>query len=206
MLAVFLPFIATIPWIIRCNWIYNTTSKVSFPSSFIHDLILLTRFSQTPIHNTLIATVVFSLIVYSSLAHKEFRFIFPLMPILLIYVAFGFRFLLSSPFSSKIFSNKSKTYVIIGLAEINFALIAYFALFHQRGTIDAMDYLRHNPQDVRSVWIVVPCHQTPLYSHFHFPQTSMRFLDCSPPLQFASSSFLSFDLPSKKKKKKEVEG
>lgn len=65
-------------------------------------------------------------------------------------------------------------------------LALYTGLVHQRGTLDVMSHIQQvcprgpDPASV-SVFIMMPCHSTPYYSHVHCP-LSMRFLQCPPDL------------------------
>jgi GPI mannosyltransferase 3 len=68
---------------------------------------------------------------------------------------------------------------------IQILLMIYFSLIHQRGPIDVMKELR-NDKSVESVHFLVPCHATPLYSHFHMNKP-LKYLDCSPTSIFDES-------------------
>ncbi|KAJ3400995.1 glycosylphosphatidylinositol anchor biosynthesis [Chytridiales sp. JEL 0842] len=60
----------------------------------------------------------------------------------------------------------------------------YLGVIHQRGVIDVMLYLRREakkPGTVTGVTFLMPCHSTPLNSHFHH-NVPMRFITCEPPI------------------------
>lgn len=63
----------------------------------------------------------------------------------------------------------------------------YLSLIHQRGTIDIMRSIEHVAREYRDdaghcakFLILMPCHSTPLYSHVHQKNVTLRFLTCEP--------------------------
>ncbi|XP_066272298.1 GPI mannosyltransferase 3-like [Branchiostoma lanceolatum] len=119
--------------------------------------------------------ILWTVMVYSFLGHKEFRFIMPVVPLAMISCGLWLHWL--SPwlrFTTMAF-----------LLVTNLPLALYTSLVHQRGTVDVMSYLsqeadRHG-RDM-SVLFLMPCHSTPFYSHVHH-NISMRFLECPPDLE-----------------------
>jgi Alg9-like mannosyltransferase family len=64
----------------------------------------------------------------------------------------------------------------------NAPLVVYFGMYHQRGVIDAIGWIReHTDPAVHSVFFYMPCHSTPFYSHVG-KRLPMHFLECRPPL------------------------
>ncbi|XP_062516956.1 GPI mannosyltransferase 3-like isoform X2 [Corticium candelabrum] len=112
-------------------------------------------------------------VIHSLLSHKEFRFMVPLLPLAAVY---------AGHFCSTI-SGKWRTTVLVSLIVFNTPVAVYTSLIHQRGTLSVMRYLDGEAQEgrVESVLFLMPCHSTPLYSHFHH-NISLRHLDCSPSL------------------------
>ncbi|GAA5810680.1 hypothetical protein MFLAVUS_004106 [Mucor flavus] len=110
------------------------------------------------------------IVVYSLLAHKEFRFIFPIVPILLMITAYGIQQLGSVRW-------RKRTFILLVVTQLPLAL--YLSLWHQRGVMDVMHWLRTQP--ATSVSVLMPCHSTPWYSILH-KETPMWFLTCEPPL------------------------
>lgn len=121
--------------------------------------------------------ILWTVVVYSMIPHKEFRFILPLLPMMLFIAtvwltdwkkqnSFGYR-----PIFMKVF-------LILG-SVIPFL---YCGIVHQRGTLDVMKILAEestkNPSNT-SIWFLMPCHSTPLYSHLHSP-VNVFFLECDP--------------------------
>ncbi|KAG0360127.1 glycosylphosphatidylinositol anchor biosynthesis [Podila minutissima] len=125
------------------------------------------------------------LVVYSSLQHKEWRFLYPILYPLL---PFGADTLYAWFLSPKGWQ-KSRTAwaVVLVLVVVNGVMAWYTALVHQRGVVDVMDWLREEmrAERVRSVGMLMPCHSTPWYSSVHLKDVEpvdMWFLTCEPPL------------------------
>ncbi|KAI9259445.1 Alg9-like mannosyltransferase family-domain-containing protein [Phascolomyces articulosus] len=116
--------------------------------------------------------VVWVLCVYSLLSHKEFRFIFPVVPLMLIFAAIGL--------SSIPKKWRKLTAICLFLTQVPMAL--YLSLWHQRGVTDVMLWIRENAHPSMSVGVLMPCHSTPWQSIVHQPKMNMWFLTCEPPL------------------------
>ncbi|KAJ8985666.1 hypothetical protein NQ317_015163 [Molorchus minor] len=130
----------------------------------------------------ILGTVVFSVLVYSCLPHKEFRFLLPILPLILHVSS---RYL--SAWSRK--ANSLHIWIAAIVILIGNAVPAwYFSVVHQRGTLDVMYPLREialeNPKNT-SLLFLMPCHSTPLYSYLHVNVTT-RFLTCTPNLSKVS--------------------
>lgn len=122
-------------------------------------------------------TIVWSLIIYSLIAHKEFRFILPLLP-MLIYIIH------ETIFQERISETKKKFFVIV-LIISNVLPGFYFSVLHQTGPLKIMTHLRHDLESLKiqdvDILFLTTCHTTPYYSHLH-NNISMRFLTCEPNL------------------------
>lgn len=111
---------------------------------------------------------------YSWLGHKEFRFIFPVMPVAMHLIGCSF----------VRFPGKRKLIVTL-LLVTQIPMAFYMSLIHQRGSNDVVmaigRHIEHrsvNPVDL-SVVFLMPCHSTPWSSHIHH-NISARFLTCDP--------------------------
>ncbi|PHZ11348.1 uncharacterized protein RHIMIDRAFT_23257 [Rhizopus microsporus ATCC 52813] len=116
------------------------------------------------------------LFIYSLLPHKEFRFIYPIVPILLIPVSYGLYQIQSSTW-------RKRAYIFLVFTQLPLGL--YLSFWHQRGVVDVMIWLRKESQQnkVQSVGVLMPCHSTPWNSILHSPNmTNTWFLTCNPPL------------------------
>lgn len=133
------------------------------PSYFHHQAVML-------------ATICWTLGIYSLLSHKEFRFLLPLLP-MCIYICTSCTFPLNIKFS------KAGKKMLVGLLIITNILPGlYFSLIHQRGSLDVMNILHKeilNANNTENMLFLTPCHTTPLYSHLHV-NVSIRILTCEP--------------------------
>ena len=127
----------------------------------------------------MVVVIFWTLGVYSTLAHKEFRFILPLLPIL-IHVCTN-----SLPIKWRITESKRK--ILLGIFLLSNLLPGiYLCIVHQRGSLDVMKFLENELNRgnyiERNVTFLTPCHATPLYSHLHL-NVPVRFLTCEPNLE-----------------------
>ncbi|KAM9409446.1 GPI mannosyltransferase 3 isoform 1-T4 [Pholidichthys leucotaenia] len=128
-------------------------------------------------YKILLAAIIWTIVVYSLLPHKEFRFIYPVLPLCMIFCGTSLAHL------------KSWRQVAAAvLLAANLAPALYTGLIHQRGTLDVMTHLQPLCNSSSSstglqpdVLFLMPCHSTPFYSHIHCP-LKMRFLECPPDL------------------------
>lgn len=126
----------------------------------------------------LLGTVCFVTAIYSCLGHKEFRFLLPVLPIMLK---------ISAQYLSN-WSRKASDAIVWVVAIViligNVVPAVYWGRVHQKGTLEVMQPLRDlalkDPKDA-SILFLMPCHSTPLYSHLHVNVTA-RFLTCNPNL------------------------
>ncbi|XP_041794364.1 GPI mannosyltransferase 3 [Chelmon rostratus] len=128
-------------------------------------------------YKILLAAVTWTLMVYSLLPHKEFRFIYPVLPFCMVFCGISL---------ANLKAGRRAAAIILLVSNLVAAL--YTGLIHQRGTLDVMSHLQ-TLCDVSSVsslpqpdvLFLMPCHSTPFYSHVHCPM-KMRFLECPPDL------------------------
>ncbi|KAF2771334.1 hypothetical protein EJ03DRAFT_39009 [Teratosphaeria nubilosa] len=127
----------------------------------------------------------------TSIAHKEMRFIYPLLPILHALAAKQ----IAGFIDHFAFGTRQVRIAVIGvLIAINIFISYYVSVVHQRGVIDVVHYLRHE-QETRlatlppgadngniTVGFLMPCHSTPWRSHLVHPEIQAWALTCEPPL------------------------
>ncbi|KAK9501146.1 hypothetical protein O3M35_002241 [Rhynocoris fuscipes] len=122
--------------------------------------------------------ILWTLLVYSFLPHKEFRFLMPLLP-MMIYISSGI-------FSRWSVTASSALIYIVGTIMIltNMISVLYLGQFHQVGTLETMSNLRETIKNDTNIKIVflAPCHSFPGYSHLHANITT-RYLSCLPNLE-----------------------
>ncbi|XP_060780195.1 GPI mannosyltransferase 3 isoform X1 [Neoarius graeffei] len=129
-------------------------------------------------HRVLLLSMAWTLTAYSFLAHKEFRFIYPVLPFCMIFCG-----------TSLVKLRSWRKPAAGALLLLNLLPALYTGLVHQRGVLDVMDHLqrlcdlRDSPSSPEPhVLFLMPCHSTPLYSHLHCP-IRLRFLECPPDLR-----------------------
>ena len=119
---------------------------------------------------------------YSFLGHKEFRFIFPVLP--LAFFVCGTCLAHLSPPSSDVTAEGdraaevldsgtwlrlSNRAIVMFLVLTNLPVALYTGLIHQRGTVDVTRFLYEESHYVAhynrmSVRFFMPCHSTPYYA------------------------------------------
>lgn len=115
---------------------------------------------------------------FSLIAHKEFRFIYPLYPVFMVICAMGGRRLMSWRHRNK---------VVILVVILHACVACFFTRYHESGEIEVIDYLKQ--PSVTSVGFLTPCHSTPWHSMLHRSDlTESWFLTCEPPLHLASGN------------------
>ncbi|XP_062998904.1 GPI mannosyltransferase 3 [Elgaria multicarinata webbii] len=125
-------------------------------------------------HRVFLVVVLWTAAIYSTLSHKEFRFIYPVLPMCMIFCGHSLKQL-------KRWRKAAVSFLLIS----NSLPALYTGLVHQRGALDVMGHLQElcsapDPEQV-SVFMLMPCHSTPYYSHVHCP-LQLRFLQCPPDL------------------------
>lgn len=133
------------------------------------------------ISSLMLLSITWTLIIYSLIAHKEFRFLLSIFPMILVVI---------SKYLSHISSYRSVTttylYAILGIIGLfNLIPIYYFSWVHQSGTMVLMPKLLKTVQNYSkpNILFLMPCHSTPYYSHIH-QNISMRFLTCEPDIKY----------------------
>ncbi|XP_053479707.1 GPI mannosyltransferase 3 [Ictalurus furcatus] len=165
-------FYGTHPW----HWYFTQGFVVVIGPHlpfFLHGCTLVARR-----HRVLLISITWTLIAYSFLAHKEFRFIYPVLPFCMIFCGI-----------SLVKLRSWRTPAAGALLLLNLLPALYTGLVHQRGVLDVMGHLQHlcDLRDSHSspephVLFLMPCHSTPFYSHLHCP-IRLRFLECPPDLR-----------------------
>lgn len=128
----------------------------------------------------ILSSTLISIGLLSVVKHKEIRFILPVAQLSVPFIARG----LYSTYNSKYFKH------ILVLTAIPHILIgAYLNIFHQRGPMTAVNYLRHEMigHNTRPLFLM-PCHSTPYFAYFHDP-IDLDFLRCDPVSVFGSRCY-----------------
>ncbi|KAI7821568.1 Alg9-like mannosyltransferase family-domain-containing protein [Gamsiella multidivaricata] len=125
------------------------------------------------------------LVVYSSLQHKEWRFLYPILYPLLPFAGDTlYRWFLSVKGWR---NSRVAVTTVVGLVVVNAIMAWYTATIHQRGVVDVMKWIREEGStgQIRSAGFLMPCHSTPWFSNIHRRNTGpldIWFVTCEPPL------------------------
>lgn len=146
---------------------------------FVHGVYLAFRphVGLGAVTKSLLVIFCTTILAYSCLGHKEFRFILHLVPISAVFCGT----------SLSVMPVKFQRYSIVFLLLTNIPAALYTGLLHQRGTLMIIDKLRASlesrcPEGCQGIALfLTPCHASPLYSHIH-ENISTKFLTCLPNL------------------------
>lgn len=139
--------------------------------------------------NIMLITSLIYLIGFSTIQHKEFRFIMPLQPLMMYYASKGYH------------SLQIKYFIIPGIF-LNMAIAIFFSNINERGVIDLTNYIAqnllqsgnyinnniNNDAAYPQFGLIMPCHSTPWQSKMHNPDLNAWFLTCEPPLHLERPS------------------
>ena len=130
-------------------------------------------------------SVLWTILAYSLLPHKEVRFLYPILPIAISLCSISLMECgeKGKPWIPKcIHRGALPLYVIL-----NLGLFVTLGYLHQRGNLAAFTYLRGLPETMRgaqngkerlSLDIWMGCHQTPGYSHLHGKIHTLNTIQC----------------------------
>ncbi|KAF8610365.1 hypothetical protein BDV93DRAFT_601383 [Ceratobasidium sp. AG-I] len=170
--------------------------------------------------SVLVGLVVWTVGIYSCLAHKEWRFVHPLAPVLHIFAANALieagksdgakgvkpsQKLQSTPTSkeSRFLNVPLPRRHVIGFLLLSLPLNLYLIFLHGSAQISATRYLHQLGQNgtrVKSVGVLMPCHSIPWQSYMHLPnleraQPGSRLwaLGCEPPLGLSGKQLETYE-------------
>nr|POE52157.1 gpi mannosyltransferase 3 [Quercus suber] len=144
---------------------------------------------QQNIAFTLATAILLTILALTSIAHKEVRFIYPLLPLLHVLAARPLTQLYNSS------TNMSLSIIAFPTLVINCVIALYLTRVHQSGVINVLHQLRHthevqlahNTSAITTVAFLMPCHSTPWRSHLIHPSIKAWALTCEPPLEIPIS-------------------
>lgn len=156
---------------------------------FIYAFIkILRRLKHIDTDTKLVITVIWTLLVFSMISHKEQRFLLPLLPMIFFITSHQITVICTK------FVKLACFFVVL-----NTIILIYLGQYHQIGSINVMSPLSTIPQN-STVLFLMPCHSTPLYSHLHLNITT-RILTCEPNLQdmpnYIDEADIFFENPNK---------
>ena len=109
--------------------------------------------------HSVLAIIAFTTLGYSMVSHKELRFVFTILPLILMVIAM--------PLALERRVRPWRKHIVTAMAAGGIIMFVLFAQLFQRGTIEVMTYLRSLPEPARSVHVMMGCHSTPGYSYVH---------------------------------------
>ncbi|OUM59808.1 glycosyltransferase family 22 protein [Piromyces sp. E2] len=133
--------------------------------------------------NILFYLLLWTVGIYSNLVHKEYRFIYPIVPIIFFYSGYFLDVISKYDQKIKSFIKKYIWKCVALLVLTNIPLAFYISNVHQRGVMDATFFLRKEVRqhDANGILYLMPCHSTPFYSYIH-KNITLDFLTCEPPI------------------------
>ena len=159
----------------------------------------LFRGSTSPSRQRILGIILPYIILHSFSAHKEFRFLLPILPLICILAGHAISELIVVAKTSKngLLRRVLPKLILTGLILLNYPHLLYLGTIHQRGPIAVNRYIACSIIEAAqkigggqqySVHYLMGCHSTPLYSHLHIPNVSTRtwHLDCSPDCRSSS--------------------
>ncbi|CAK4008480.1 GPI mannosyltransferase 3 [Lecanosticta acicola] len=146
--------------------------------------------------------IVVSVVTLSTIGHKEVRFIYPLLPMLLVLAAGPLAdFFHPFPAPKSVF----RKFLLAMMVTTNIYIAGYLSSTHQRGVVDVVHYLRHRQEawletvlaDAAgtsniTVGFLMPCHSTPWRSHLVYHEIDAWALTCEPPLNMTTEERASY--------------
>jgi GPI mannosyltransferase 3 len=130
------------------------------------------RTTRAPAREGLILKVcIVTILGYSFLSHKEFRFVFPILPLLLI---------LSAVPLSRLAKAKQRKAIVV-LAVTNAFMFVAFGMVHQRGALEVLSRIRATATVDAPIrlHVLMNCHATPGYSHLHGVVAEYKGMNCT---------------------------
>jgi len=148
--------------------------------------------SATNVRNaSLVIASVVMILALSLISHKEVRFLYPLLPIILPFAGSqAYTYFESSPEGTAARREKRPRYkscTMWAIVACNLFICLYATSVHQRGVMDIMTYLRDtraqlSTDQTMSVGFLMPCHSVPWRSHLVWNDIKAWALSCEPPL------------------------
>lgn len=135
---------------------------------------------------------------FSNIAHKEVRFIYPLLPALHLVTGLSLNKYFGALVPRTASPRLAKQLLLVLLLALNVSISYYTTQVHNSGLIGLTHYLRHEFEDAylparprlnMTVGMLMPCHSTPWRSHLQYPPSETRpgirawALTCEPPLE-----------------------
>lgn len=137
---------------------------------------LITGWTRTPLKWRVLLFV--NIVVFSIIPHKEFRFIYFLLPVMHTVAAIGLP--------------KIPRWLRRTACLLNLVVGIYFSHFHQCGVVKAVELIRED-HSIDEVSFLMPCHSTQWHAHFQRhddPSFKPQFFTCNPPWNISSVGYV----------------
>lgn len=170
----------------RSPWHYHLLQTIPIMAGTMLPLICISLSSSTHSTQFILKFILGSVFFNSLLAHKEFRFLSPVVPMMMILAGHGYRIL---PKMAMGRYRLLKRLFLIFILLSNVAFGVYLARFHQSGVIRVIEHLRTevDRNNVVGVYFVMPCHSTPFYGYLH-RNIPLSIVSCHPPVGIPSKT------------------
>lgn len=142
----------------------------------------------------LLGVMLWTLSMHSTIAHKEVRFMFPMLPVALVLVSFVLSTFVRLPHQMRLLtvgrrSTKAKRVSLVNpvsvrvlhvlFVVVNVFLILGLGYLYRLGGVSVMAAVRHAPvESFDRVDVLTHCYFTPGYSHVHRKVRELRLIDC----------------------------
>lgn len=122
--------------------------------------------------------VLFVMATFLTIAHKEWRFLQPVYPAMLILAA-------AEVVRWRAWHWRRSLFCALAFHAV---VAFFFSRVHERGALDLVVWARSDPT-VQSLGLLTPCHSTPWHATMHRPDfVDSWFLTCEPPLHLATGN------------------
>lgn len=182
----------THPW----HWYFSTAFPVvSLPFTLILPLLLspsVWKRMATPARwrvGIMCFSIVFTMAVYSLVPHKELRFFYPVVPLMIIIAAFLYLhhpWLLQKQAGGP---SQPRFWLFMFFVVTNVLTYLIISVGYRRGTLDVMAEVRSGavltnndgtPKVIEHLDILTGCYATAGYSYVHGRVKNLRTMDCTP--------------------------
>ncbi|KIJ69063.1 glycosyltransferase family 22 protein [Hydnomerulius pinastri MD-312] len=197
-------FYGSSPWHYYLSQALPILCTTSLPF-VVHGLWLALKNGETK-PRIMAGCIGWTMLVYSIMGHKEWRFIHPLLPMMHILATRSITELVlldvdAHPSPKQVSNSGGKPRrslirprtVIPALLLLSVPASIYVVFFHCTGQIKVMSFLRDLPVDnTTTIGFLMPCHSTPWQAYLHRPDLAepgkMWALGCEPPLGLRNHS------------------
>eukprot|EP00759_Apiculatamorpha_spiralis_P051309 PhF_6_TR5178/c1_g1_i1/m.7439/K05286/PIGB; phosphatidylinositol glycan, class B len=153
------------------HWYFSQAMFVMLGLSYFL-LLLYPKYSVKGVKDSLWALCMYFVLAFSFIGHKEFRFLYPILPPATVLAAY----------TLSIIPQRRRSLAMMGILVTNIVAGVIFCGIHQRGNLKALEFIRTSEHcgggDTTSLHVWMGCHQTPGYSYVHGCVQEMEFFEC----------------------------